>query len=214
MLNEILVDNSVTNIGFDDFIRTAVAEEKKQATAVILMSFSTDPAARWMYPDSYEYLTNFPKFIEGFAGKAFENSSAYYVENFAGAALWLPPDVHPDDEPLIRLFEETAADEIKDDLFSVFEQMGDFHPDEPHWYLPMIGVEAISQNKGYGSALMRHALIKCDHDNLPAYLESSNPRNISLYQRFGFELLGTIQVGSSPPIFPMLRKSKRSGFVN
>jgi hypothetical protein len=55
---------------------------------------------------------------------------------------------------------------------------------------------------------MEHALIACDRDHSPAYLESSNPKNVPLYERHGFELLGTIQVGASPPIFPMLRKSR------
>ena len=41
--------------------------------------------------------------------------------------------------------------------------------------------------------------------DLPAYLESSNPANVPLYQRHGFEVLGEIQVGSSPPVFPMYR---------
>ena len=81
-----------------------------------------------------------------------------------------------------------------------------YHPKEPHWYLPLIGVEAIHQGHGYGSALMEHALVPCDQDQTLAYLESSNPRNISLYQRHGFEILGTIQVGTSPPLFPMVRK--------
>jgi hypothetical protein len=40
---------------------------------------------------------------------------------------------------------------------------------------------------------------------VPAYLESTNPRNVSFYRRHGFEVLGTIQVGSSPPLIPMLR---------
>jgi RimJ/RimL family protein N-acetyltransferase len=53
---------------------------------------------------------------------------------------------------------------------------------------------------------MRHALIPCDRDRTMAYLESTNPKNISLYERHGFELLGTIQVGASAPLFPMLRK--------
>jgi ribosomal protein S18 acetylase RimI-like enzyme len=52
---------------------------------------------------------------------------------------------------------------------------------------------------------MEHALSRCDAEGLPAYLESSNPRNIPLYQRHGFEILGKIQVGSSPPVVPMLR---------
>jgi hypothetical protein len=55
---------------------------------------------------------------------------------------------------------------------------------------------------------MTHALERIDRDRLPAYLESSNPRNISLYRRHGFEELGTIQVGSSPPIVPMLRHAR------
>jgi hypothetical protein len=53
---------------------------------------------------------------------------------------------------------------------------------------------------------MKHALIQCDRAKKLAYLESSNPKNITLYERHGFELLGTIQVEASPPIFPMLRK--------
>jgi hypothetical protein len=48
-----------------------------------------------------------------------------------------------------------------------------------------------------------------DRDHMLAYLESSNPKNIPLYERHGFELLGTIQVGTSPPIFPMLRTPRR-----
>jgi hypothetical protein len=55
---------------------------------------------------------------------------------------------------------------------------------------------------------MRHALIPCDRDQIPAYLESSNPDNIPLYQQHGFELLGTIQAGASPPLFPMLRQPR------
>jgi ribosomal protein S18 acetylase RimI-like enzyme len=193
-------------------IKTAGFLEEDQASAVILMAFSTDPAARWMYPEPHDYLKHFPEFIKYFAGKSFEKETAYYTDGFSGAALWLPPDVHPDEEPLISLFEETLPNEKKADFFPVFEQMGKYHPDEPHWYLPMIGVEAVSQNRGFGSALMRHALAVCDRDNLPAYLESSNPRNISLYIRYGFEICGTIQVGSSPPIIPMIRKSQSNGF--
>jgi ribosomal protein S18 acetylase RimI-like enzyme len=102
--------------------------------------------------------------------------------------------------------------ELQDDLFAFFEQMGKFHPVEPHWYLPMIGVDPTRQNKGYGSMLMRQALAACDREQLPAYLESSNPRNITLYVRHGFEIVGTIQAGSSPPMFAMRRAARTRNF--
>jgi hypothetical protein len=55
---------------------------------------------------------------------------------------------------------------------------------------------------------MAYALARCDSDHAPAYLESSNPRNIPFYRRHGFELLGAIQVGSSPALVPMLRRPR------
>lgn len=55
---------------------------------------------------------------------------------------------------------------------------------------------------------MKHALRRVDEDRLPAYLESSNPRNISLYERHGFEVVGEIQVGKSPVMTPMIRAAR------
>jgi ribosomal protein S18 acetylase RimI-like enzyme len=189
-------------------IKTATGADEAAIAAVILLAFSTDPAARWTWPDPERFLNVFPKVVKAFGGNAYAHQSAYYVEDYRGAALWLPPRVRPDEEALSTLMRDTGAPEVQKDLASVFEQMGSFHPKAPHWYLPLIGVDPFHQGQGYGSALMKHALIPCDRDGTLAYLESSNPKNIPLYERYGFEVLGTIQVGTSPPIVPMLRKPK------
>jgi ribosomal protein S18 acetylase RimI-like enzyme len=91
---------------------------------------------------------------------------------------------------------------------AIFEQMAKYHPNEPHWYLPLVGVDPAQQGRGHGDALMRYALERFDREKMAAYLESTNPRNISLYRRHGFEELGTIQVGSSPTLVPMLRRPR------
>ena len=140
--------------------------------------------------------------------KAFEHNSAYCVDGYLGAALWLPPDVHPDENALAALLQRTIPEENQQEIFAFTERMNSSHPSEPHWYLPMIGVDPAKQGNGYGSALMKHALARCDSESKLAYLESSSPRSIPLYRRHGFELLGTIQVGSSPPLFPMMRKPR------
>lgn len=187
-------------------IKSATASDQDHAFAVIVLAFSADPVARWTYPDPHEYLRYFPDVVRTFGGKAFEHGTAYYVAGFSGAAIWLPPDVQPQGDEMIALLRRTVSEQRQEEVFSVSEQMGSYHPTEPHWYLPLIGVDPAQQGKGYGSALMKHALIPCDQENRLAYLESTNPRNIPLYKQHGFELLGTIQAGSSPPIYPMLRR--------
>jgi hypothetical protein len=56
---------------------------------------------------------------------------------------------------------------------------------------------------------LRHVTDQCDRDGVLAYLDSSNPRNIPLYLRHGFEIVGRVQSGNSPVITPMLRKPQR-----
>jgi ribosomal protein S18 acetylase RimI-like enzyme len=121
------------------------------------------------------------------------------------AALWLPPDVQPNEQGLAALFHSTLGEAKQEAMFSIFEQMGRFHPETLHWYLPLIGVTPGQQGKGLGSILLDRALRRCDRDGIPAYLESTNPRNIALYERHGFEIIGKIQAGDSPEIIPMLR---------
>ena len=181
---------------------------QEQTIATVVLAFSADPIARWFYPDPHQYLLHLPSFVRAFAGKSFEHNSAYCVNGYLGAALWLPPDVHPDESVLAALLQRTIPKENQQEIFAFTERMNSSHPSEPHWYLPMIGVDPAKQGNGYGSALMKHALARCDGEGKSAYLESSSPRSIPLYRQHGFELLGTIQVGSSPPLFPMLRKPR------
>ncbi len=189
---------------------TSLLSERSSVVGTITMAFSTDPVARWMYPDPSEYLDSFPSFVRAFAGAAFESRGAYRTRDFSGAALWLPPGAHPNEDELIQLIWSSTSENVQQDLFPLLEQMDRSHPDGPHWYLPMIGVEGRSQGLGIGGALMGHALKRIDQENLPAYLESSNPRNIKLYERFGFSVTGKLQVGGSPPIFPMLRPPSKN----
>ena len=65
--------------------------------------------------------------------------------DFCGTALWLPPGVHPNGEALERVLRDTAMPAHLDDLLAIFEQMEHSHPEEPHWYLPLIGVEPNAQ---------------------------------------------------------------------
>ena len=187
-------------------IKTATASDETPIIDVMMRAFASDPVAQWIWPDSQQYQKYFPSFVRAFGGKAFTHGSAYYVDGYAAAALWLPPNFLPDDDMLSSVFQRSVSEQRQKDVISVFDHMGHYHPSEPHWHLPLMGVDPLKQSKGFGSALMQHALVQCDRDNKLAYLESSSPRSVPFYKRHGFELLGTIQLGNSPPLFPMLRR--------
>jgi ribosomal protein S18 acetylase RimI-like enzyme len=192
----------------DPEIRNVSVTASARAVDTIVLAFGADPILRWAYPDAHRYLSHFPEFVACFGGRAFEHDTAYSTPEMEGVALWLPPGVHSDDDALVALIRRSMDESVQRDAFPVLDQMDEYHPREDHWYLPLIGVDPAHQGRGIGDALMRHALASCDRDSTVAYLESTNRANVSLYERHGFELLGTIQVGNSPPMFPMLRRPR------
>jgi ribosomal protein S18 acetylase RimI-like enzyme len=185
-------------------VHSATEAERDKVIDLMTFSFASDPLARWALPEVDRYLRVMPRWVDAFGGPGLAHGTTFVVDGLEGAAMWLPPGIDPDGEAMMRLIAENS-NERAPDLVAVLEQMIRFHPTEPCWYLPMIGVDPLMQGRGFGGLLMRHAAIRCDAEGKVAYLESSNPRNVPLYQRHGFEIMGTIQAGSSPAITPMIR---------
>ena len=182
------------------------AADRQKGVSTLTLAFETDPIMRWCWPDPDQYTTYWPRFAEAFGGRAFDHGTAYGLEDCVAVALWLAPGVGPDEATVMEVMGESTTDEILDDVNGLFEQMEHFHPTADHWYLPLTGVAPVAQGRGLGSMLLRHALATCDRDGLPAYLEATTPRSRDLYERHGFDTVGIIQAGSSPPMWAMLRE--------
>ena len=52
-------------------IKIAKRSDEASVIDVIVLAFSTDPVARWVWPDPHQYLTHFPRFARDYGGKAF-----------------------------------------------------------------------------------------------------------------------------------------------
>ena len=197
-------------------VRAVAHADKEKALYTIIVAFAADPLTRWVLPQADRYLTYGIRIFDAFGGAAFAAGTAYEVSGFAGVALWVSPG-HEDGDEAAReaaqeafgqTLQEIVAPERLDEVTRVLDEMQSYHPLEPCWYLPLIGVDPRHQGQGCGAKLMKYALAQCDAQGLPAYLESSNPANITLYERHGFELMGRIQSASSPPVHPMYRAAR------
>ena len=182
--------------------------EEPRAIDVLVTAFAADPVLRWMYPDATGYLAHFPAFLRAFGGQAFTSRSVWRLDGFEGVAMWFPPHVEPDGDAIVAEATRSVGADRHADLFAVLDQMDAAHPRFPHWYLPWFGVDAGRQGQGLGGVLLRQCLEMVDRDHLPAYLESPNPRNLTFYERHGFETIGTAQAGACPPLYGMLRTAR------
>lgn len=189
-------------------VKIVAKDDKQKALDIFTMAFVNDPAMRWLMPDAGVYLKNLGAAQMALGGFSLNHETAHILEDGSAAAFWLPPGIGPDEEAMGAFVQTVPPKEARGDVAGLAEQMGEYHPEEPHWYLATLGVDIKAQGKGMGSILMKHALARVDRERKPAYLESSNPRNIPFYERHGFEAIGRIQSGSSPVITPMLRRAR------
>ena len=186
-------------------VRIAQAGDEGAVMAVLQLAFATDPPMRYIFARPEAYLAGFRRFAGATGAPSLCAGAAYLADGGAAAAIWLPPGVHGDGETVGEVVQAYALPQRLSVLSQVGESLRRFHPDEPHWYLSMIGVDPMRQGRGLGSALLEAGLARCDAEGGLAYLESSNPKNVPLYQRHGFEVMGVIQPEDFPPLTPMLR---------
>ncbi len=189
-------------------VRAITVDEKAKLIDVMLLAFSTDPLARYAMPTASQYLPGMKIVFEGLGAPAFHQGTAYTVGNFSGGAIWIPPGAKASDES-IEAVGQYLDPAHAGTFIKVLETMDSHHPVEPHWYLNFVGVDSSKQGEGLGAALMKHALKIVDEAGIVAYLESSNPRNLSLYERFGFETTAKIEIDDCPVVHAMVRKNTR-----
>ena len=128
-----------------------------------------------------------------------------YIIGGHAAALWTPPGVDADTEELVVAFGTHADPEKAGTAEPHFLEVFGHKPEEPHFYLHLIGARDESRGQGLGSALLERVTCVCDSDGILAYLEASTLRSMALYERHGFERLATVDFAPGVALHPMLR---------
>src|SRR5690606_3280807 len=90
-------------------------------------------------------------------------------------------------------------------------QIKKIQPKEDMAYLWFIGVDPARQHAGIGSALLRLVIDVASRDGLPVYLETSVTENLPWYQRFGFTIYGSLDMGRHTLYFMRRMPAKIGG---
>ena len=143
--------------------------------------------------------------------------------NIEGVAIWNPHEIKElrmgkQSKEIIRESRKVRREIYTDPDFAnrigasmeIFNSLQNEYANFPHWYLTLIAVDPLHQGKGYASMLLKAKLRELDKQKLPCYLNTQNKDNVPIYEHFGFELVGKIQVpNSNINYYGMLRKKKK-----
>lgn len=197
-------------------VRPPQKTDVRALSATLGRAFSEDPIMTWVLPKAMHRAKALPRMFAVMTRHHFLAGGGVEVamnhESLGAAALWDPPGRWKQSERdelrmmpglLCALRSRVTA------ARQVMELMKPVHPEEPHWYLAVIGSDPTVRGGGFGHALMRSGLDRADAEHAPAYLESSNPDNIPYYMRFGFEVTGEIKLpDGGPSMWPMWRQPR------
>jgi ribosomal protein S18 acetylase RimI-like enzyme len=166
-----------------------------------------DAASRWLFGSHLRYARRW-----GEAWAAVGPGRA-----ITGASIWWAPEyVEPDDE---RSEESGLADGLLvvgptawGQLAELGRAMSELHqrsaPDV-HWYLAVLGVDPSARGHGLAGQILSPMLDRLDAERLPAYLETGNPQNLTYYPRYGFEVVGEVEIPGVGLTFWGMRREPR-----
>ena len=196
-------------------VRKATADDAPRLARALAQAFYEDPLMRWILPNESQRQRQMYRSFDSIFLKrlCLPHDETYTTEGVAGGALWLPPGKWPlgllDNLRLLPYFAAFWGRNVARGLrFS--SQLDSKHPHDPHYFLYFLGVDPTRQGEGIGTSLMQPVLERCDRERMPAYLETSAPRNLVLYARNGFEVVEEVHLaaGGAPPIWRMWREPR------
>jgi ribosomal protein S18 acetylase RimI-like enzyme len=188
-------------------VRRATPDEIPRLAEMLARAFHDDPVNRWMFPDDKRRHGASRRYFTIRVRQLIGQGEIYTTNGIAGAALWAKPTrwrlglrEHLQFAPLIPALGPRVPRSLRG--LSLVQH---HHPDDPHYFLSILGTDPAHQNDGIGSALMALVLQSCDANGIPAYLENSNERNTAFYSQHGFRLTGELRLPNGPPLWLMWR---------
>ena len=190
-------------------VRPATLADVELVTAIAAAGFHDDPVMSWAMPDPERRRRQLPVMFGGLAADVLADRGHVVLADEASACIWRAPDFDHEGaadagERAEAVAEVFDADELA--RLAVFgAAMHEAHPSEAHWYLNVVATLPTERSRGLGAAVLAPIIARADADGLPCYLESTNPRNHSLYHRHGFEDMGDIHLDDGVSMRQMWR---------
>ncbi|WP_042383456.1 GNAT family N-acetyltransferase [Streptacidiphilus melanogenes] len=194
-------------------VRTARADDVDAVVAALTTAFFDDPVWGPAFPDPGRRAAQAGALWRLFVTSAMRYPWLLVTERVEAAAVWIPPggtELTDEEEHGFADFLRATTDaRTAEGILAILEPMEAARPQEPHFYLSLLGTHDDHRGKGLGMALLRESLARIDELRMPAYLESSNPAaNDKRYAAVGFVPTGELTMPDGHVVTTMWRPAR------
>ena len=180
-------------------------EHLPAAIEVLARAFQSDPLMRYIFAEAeapydqclkelfrfsceVRYLLDWPLF------------GSFTDTRLLGVAGVTEPEQKPWPETLVSVYRElqtVIGPRATEHLEQYSSHADSFRPQAPHYHLGMIGVDPAAQGQGHGRALLEavQALSEQHPASTGVWLDTENPRNVTIYGRCGYGVVAQTHYG-------------------
>jgi ribosomal protein S18 acetylase RimI-like enzyme len=187
------------------------------AIRVLAQGFFDDPMLSFLFPDPDSRMEALTHWFQVFAQDGYQRGTVTLEPTGQGAIIWYPAEIEVFDDGFNDLLSHAAAIVAQfsgADGLNRFEQLGEIvmgsAPDTPHYEVFWLALHPDARGQGLGGLLLQSALDQADATQTGCHLVSSNPRNVSFYERYGFHRRRSLQVGDTLPLTSLWREPQLS----
>lgn len=180
------------------------------AARMLAVSFDEDPLFQWFAESARKRRAILEWFHQSSLRECFDAGGVFTLDEDDGArrgvVAIVPPGQWP--PPLARTLRALVIPRALSARL-VFRgaplerEMRARHPAGDHVYVCVLGVHPSQKGSGLGGLLLRHALSIATTHRSVLHLETSNPKNLSFYRRFGLDVTSEITSHGGPTLWTM-----------
>lgn len=186
----------------------------KKVARILAESFIDDPSFKFTYGENVNKIQALDAFFKLLVEDVMQRGEIVVAPEDQGVCIWYPESVEIFNKQFEQILVDVAStvyhfagEESGKRFEHLIHKMGEKEPEKTHCEVFFIGLKPEARGKGIGKNLIKPVLNYADTKQVGCYLVSSSSRNISFYERHGFQKYCPIKISDSYSMTGMWRDS-------
>ena len=182
------------------------------AAQILARGFFDDPMFSFVFLEPQNRRDALAAFFQVFLADTVRRGKVLISPDKEGAIAWYPCNVRIFDDSVDEVSAKLAqvavtfgGSSAAERFEQIVSQIEKFEPKQAHCEIILIALVPEARGKGNGRDLISPVLNHVNEQQVGCYLVSSNPRNISFYERQGFRQISSIPNNSQLTLTGMWR---------